>query len=240
MNSNTTTAPAGEAPAAFRSAPFSHDPVPQVASEHRHATIDFSKALGVRTITIQSHHVQVLFEHHFERIDHALFIATKAVRNQGRIKDARLAEDKIHQLLDDYSKALSENLATLQKQLETNVPKEFQTLLYDHKREFAAPIRTGYSQRFLALTAQLDQLIGLIENLELNNVLTPENSDKSIKSWLRYYRQLCSAIQQVRKTAVSRKDEKPETAAAPASEVSAPSDKKPTVNAESVSSDSIS
>lgn len=187
---------------------FSHDPVPQVAVEHRRKTDDFSKALGVRPVTFSSHHVQMLFEHHFERTDHALYIATKAARNQHRIKEARIAENDIHRLLDDYGKSLSANLATLQKQLETAVPKEFRTILYDHKREFKAPIRTGYSQRLLALTLQLDTLIGIIENLELNNVLTPENSDKSIKSWIRYYRQLCSAIQKVRKDSVSHSDEK--------------------------------
>lgn len=194
--------PTTKTPTSVRSGVFSHDPVPQVEVAHRRATADFSKALGVRTITIQSHHVQTLFEHHFERIDHALYIATKAARNQHRIQQARIAENEIHRLLDEYSKSLASNLSSLKKQLESNVPLEFQTLLYDHKREFEAPIRTGYSQRFLALTAQLDQLIGIIENLELNNVLTPENSDKSIKSWLHYYRQLCSAIQKVRKDSI--------------------------------------
>lgn len=205
------TPPTEKRPAPIAPRSFSHDPVPQVAVEHRRKTDDFSKALGVRPVTFSSHHVQMLFEHHFERTDHALYIATKAARNQNRVKEARIAENEIHRLLDDYGKSLSANLATLQKQLETAVPEEFRTILYDHKREFKAPIRTGYSQRLLALTLQLDTLIGIIENLELNNVLTPENSDKSIKSWIRYYRQLCSAIQKVRKDSVGHSDEKTPT-----------------------------
>ncbi len=202
MTSQLSPRPAKKALASPRADGFSHDPVPQVETAHRRATIDFSKALGVRTIIIQSHHVQMLFEHHFERVDHALYIATKAARNQHRIKEARIAETEIHRLLDEYSQSLATNLSSLKKQLESSVPQEFQTLLYDHKREFEAPIRTGYSQRLLVLTAQLDQLIGIIENLELNNVLTPENSDKSIKSWIHYYRQLCSSIQKVRKNSL--------------------------------------
>lgn len=209
MSETTAVNPSAQKhPAPITPRSFSHDPVPQVAVEHRRKTDDFSKALGVRPVTFSSHHVQMLFEHHFERTDHALYIATKAARNQHRVKEARVAENEIHRLLDDYGKSLSTHLATLQKQLENAVPEEFRTILYDHKREFKAPIRTGYSQRLLALTLQLDTLIGIIENLELNNVLTPENSDKSIKSWIRYYRQLCSAIQKVRKDSVGHSDEK--------------------------------
>lgn len=71
-------------------------------------------------------------------------------------------------------------------------------MLYDHKSSFDVPARIGYATRLLKLTQMLDRLVATTEALELNNVLTPENRDKTIRSWCRRYRIFCRAINRLR------------------------------------------
>ena len=88
--------------------------------------------------------------------------------------------------------------------LERNVPVENQNIIYDHKREFEVPVRTGFSMRLVNLTQMLDTLIAATEKLEINNVLSPDDSDETIKSWVYRYRQFCKAINQIRVNSFSK------------------------------------
>lgn len=181
--------------------PFSHDPVPETTVERRRRAADYSKTFVARTVTVQTDDVQVLYEHFFERVDQALFIATKAARSQGRMAEAREAEARIEELLTRHETDIEKNLTAVKEHLKSVQADAFSC---DHVRTYQAAVRTGFALRFLTLTLKLDELIGSFQVLEILNVFTLENSAKSIRSWLRWYRRLCREIQAVRQSVMTR------------------------------------
>lgn len=185
------------------SRPFSHDPVPETAVERRRQTADYSKTFVVRSVSVSTDEVQVLYEHLFERVDRALFIATKAVRSQGRIVEARRAEARIEELLARHETDIEKNLAAVNAHLQS-VHAGTGGYQCDHVRTYEVVVHTGFALRFLTLTLKLDELIGSFQVLEILNVFTLENSAKSIRSWLRWYRRLCREIQAVRQSVMTR------------------------------------
>lgn len=177
---------------------ISHDSIPDVLSPRRKASVDYSKPVLPKTITIHTNQVQQAFEHVYIRIDYSLYAATNLARNQYRIADARKAENALHDLFEKFSSSLSDTVAQLQKLIEAQVAQEDCKLIYDHKRNFTVPARTGYSVRFLNLTQMLDTLVAWTDTLAINNVMTPDNCDRSIKSWIRLYRIFCRNINKIR------------------------------------------
>ena len=102
--------------------------------------------------------------------------------------------------------------------LEKKVPEEDRQLTYDHKREFKVPVRTGYATRLIHLTQMFDELIGTTETLEINNVISPENCDRTIKSWSRRYRSFCRAINVLRVESYDRSQSNSDSVSASKSE----------------------
>lgn len=182
--------------------PFSHDPVPETTVERRRRAADYSKTFVARTVTVQTDDVQVLYEHFFERVDQALFIATKAARSQGRMAEARVAEARIEDLLTRHETDIEKNLTAVKEHLKSVQGAD--AFSCDHVRTYQAAVRTGFALRFLTLTLKLDELIGSFQVLEILNVFTLENSAKSIRSWLRWYRRMCQEIQLVRQSVMAR------------------------------------
>lgn len=179
-------------------AAVSHETVPDIERQHRKTTADYSKPVLQKTIVIHTNPVQQAFEHVYVRADYSLYAATAIARDQHRIADARKAEAALHALFEKFSSSLSDTVAELGKLIETQVSEENRKLIYDHTRTFTVPARTGYSMRFLNLTQMLDTLVAWTDTLNINNVMTPENCDRSIKSWIRLYRSFCRNINKIR------------------------------------------
>lgn len=184
---------------------LSHDPVPDIEHHRRKATVDYSKPVLPKTIVIHTNQVQQAFEHVYIRIDYSLYAATSIARSQHRTADARKAEHALHELFEKFSSSLSTTVAELQSLVEAQVPEENRKLIYDHTRSFTVPARSSYSLRFLNLTQMLDTLVAWTDTLGINNVMTPENCDRSIKSWIRLYRAFCKNINQIRNDAMGVK-----------------------------------
>lgn len=177
---------------------LSHDVIPDIESQVRKSTSDFSKPALIKKITLNTNQAQQVFEHCYIRVDYSLYVATKVARNQFRVVDAKKAEKILGELFEKFSSELSQTVKEMNKLLESKVPKENQNIVFDHKREFEVPIRTGFSMRLINLTQMLDALIASTEKLEINNVLTLDDSDETIKSWVYRYRQFCKAINRIR------------------------------------------
>lgn len=172
--------------------------LPDIKPEVRKKSDDYSKPAVIRTLTLNTNVVQKLFEHRFKRTNNALYIATKAARDQRRASDAQQAEEKLKNIFDEFSVNLSTVSAQQQNKLEQKVPKELQTIVYDHKRTYQVPVRTGFAMRFINLTEMLDDVVAKIETLEINNVLNSQVSAKSTRSWVTRYQAFCTAIEAVK------------------------------------------
>lgn len=171
----------------------------------RRKTADYSKTYVRQNVSIQTQDVQMLYEHYFERVDMALFIATKAARSQGRIDQARAAENHIEELLTQHETDVEVNLKAVEEHLSKLKPEPTEAdYACDGVCLYSVEVRTGYARRFLHLTCTLDKLICCFQVLEILNVFTVENSSKSIRSWVRWYRRLCHEIQTVRHIAMGR------------------------------------
>lgn len=177
---------------------FAHDAIPDIEPQQRKVTADYSKPVLPKTIVIHTNQVQQAFEHVYIRVDYSLYAATGIARNQYRIADARQAEKALHDLFERFSSSLSATVAELQKLIEAQVPEENRKLVYDHTRTFTVPARTSYSLRLLNLTQMLDTLVAWTDTLAINSVMTPENSDRSVKSWIHLYRAFCKGIHKIR------------------------------------------
>ncbi len=190
---------------------FSHDAVPDIKHQSRKVSADYSKPVLPKTITIHTNQVQQAFEHVYIRVDYSLYAATNIARDQHRTSDARRAEKALQVLFEKFSTSLSSTVAKLQDLVETRVPEENRKILYDHTRSFTVPVRTVYSMRFLNLTQMLDTLVAWNDTLAINNVTTPENCDRTIKSWIRLYRALCKSINKIRNESKQEKQSEVKT-----------------------------
>lgn len=177
---------------------FAHDAIPDIEPQQRKVTADYSKPVLPKTIVIHTNQVQQAFEHVYIRVDYSLYAATCIARNQYRAADARKAEKALHVLFEKFSSSLSLTVSELQNLIESQVPEENRKLVYDHTRTFTVPVRTSYSLRFLNLTQMLDTLVAWTDTLAINGMMTPENSDRSVKSWIHLYRAFCKGINKIR------------------------------------------
>lgn len=177
---------------------FAHDAIPDIEPQQRKVTADYSKPVLPKTIVIHTNQVQQAFEHVYIRVDYSLYAATSIARNQYRIADARKAEKALQALFEKFSSSLSLTVSELQNLIESQVPEENRKLVYDHTRTFTVPVRTSFSLRFLNLTQMLDTLVAWTDTLAINGVITPENSDRSVKSWIHLYRAFCRKIHKTR------------------------------------------
>ena len=183
---------------------LARDSIPDIESYVRKNSSDYSKPALIKKIILNTNQVQQVFEHYYIRVDYSLYVATKVARNQFRIADAKKSEKVLGELFEKFSSELSQTANEMNQLLEKDVPIENQNIIYDHKREFEVPVRTGFSMRLVNLTQMLDTLIAATEKLEINNVLSPDDSDETIKSWVYRYRQFCKAINQIRVNSFSK------------------------------------
>lgn len=178
----------------------SKDPslVPNVKPLSRKVTSDFSKPYVEKKLTLYSNQAQEAFEHRYSRVDMALYLATKAARDKKRVSDAKRAEAALRKIFDQFANEISGTSRTLRGVLEDKVPDGNRQILFDHVREHSVAVRTGFAMRFLNLTQLLDELVSFAEVLEINNVISTDERDRTIRSWLKRYHSFCEAIHVVK------------------------------------------
>lgn len=182
--------------------------VPDVKPLSRKSSSDFSKPYVERKLTLYSNQAQEAFEHRYSRVDMALYLATKAARNQKRVAEARRAEVALQKIFDQFANEISETSRTLRGVLEDKIPEGNRQILFDHVREHSVAVRTGFAMRFLNLTQLFDELVSFAEVLEINNVISTDESDRTIRSWLKRYHSFCEAIHAVRVKTMSAAQDK--------------------------------
>lgn len=192
------------------SAPSANDSIPSdIEPQPRSKGSDFSKPSIVRNIKLKTNQVQKVFEHCYKRANHALYTATKVAHDQNRVKDAKTAETRIKAIFETFSTELTDTAAQQQRILEEKVPPEYQTTLYDHQREYRVSAKTSFSMRLLNLTEVLDAVVTKIDALEINNVISFQESADIIESWIRRYRKFCGAIEAIKSHSLPARKKEP-------------------------------
>jgi hypothetical protein len=177
----------------------SFDEVPEIPVSQRKKTSDYSKPVFMTQVTLHSDQAQQLLEHSFSRANQALYAATRMLRAQNKVREAREAEKQIDVLFDGFSGAINSTILGMEECLKAKSGQGAITLpVYDHRRGFEIAIRTVYSQRLINLFQRLDYLIALSDALELQAVCSPDECDNTTKSWCRQFRKLLQAVHAVR------------------------------------------
>ena len=92
---------------------------------------------------------------------------------------------------------------TLKDRLGQDVP----ALSYDHTQTIQAKASSSFSLRAINLFAILDELIATTELLEINNLISPEMSDKTAKSWCHAFRKFANQIREIRSRSFPKSSE---------------------------------
>ena len=173
--------------------------VPEIAVNQRKKTSDYSKPVFMTQVTLHSDQAQQLLEHSFSRVNQALYAATRMMRAQNKMKEAKSAEKQIGEMFDAFSQAINGTILEMEKCITDNTGKtSIELVTYDHKRAFEVAVRTVYSRRLINLFQRIDYLIALADTMELLLICPPDECDNTTKSWCRQFRKFFQAIQAVR------------------------------------------
>lgn len=178
-------------------------PTPQILeediSEHNEkAAKEHSRPFFTQSLTLRTCQTQKLFERTFDKLNSQLYAATKVLRLQNRTKEARENEALIESLFSAFSTELNATLSQMKETLKDRIGEEVRALSYDHTLTIEAKASSSFSLRALNLFSILDELIATAELLEISNLISPEMSDKTAKSWCYAFRKFANQIREIR------------------------------------------
>ena len=178
-------------------------PTPQVLeddiSEHNEkAAKEHSRPFFTQSLTLRTCQTQKLFERTFDKLNSQLYAATKVLRLQNRTKEARENEAAIESLFQAFGKELNNTMTQVRETLKDRLGNDVPVLAYDHTLTIEAKASSSFSLRAINLFAILDELIATTELLEINNLISPEMSDKTAKSWCHAFRKFANQIREIR------------------------------------------
>lgn len=168
-------------------------------SEHNgKAAKEHSRPFFTQSLTLRTCQTQKLFERTFDKLNSQLYAATKVLRLQNRTKEARENEAAIESLFQAFGKELNNTITQVRETLKDRLGNEVPVLAYDHSLTIPAKASSSFSLRAINLFAILDELIAATELLEINNLISPEMSDKTAKSWCHAFRKFANQIREIR------------------------------------------
>lgn len=97
-----------------------------------------------------------------------------------------------------FGKELNNTMTQVRETLKDRLGNEVPVLAYDHSLTIQAKASSSFSLRAINLFAILDELIAATELLEINNLISPEMSDKTAKSWCHAFRKFANQIREIR------------------------------------------
>ena len=168
-------------------------------SEHNGKAVkEHSRPFFTQSLTLRTCQTQKLFERTFDKLNSQLYAATKVLRLQNRTKEARENEAAIESLFQAFGKELNNTITQVRETLKDRLGNEVPVLAYDHSLTIQAKASSSFSLRAINLFAILDELIAATELLEINNLISPEMSDKTAKSWCHAFRKFANQIREIR------------------------------------------
>lgn len=177
-------------------------------SEHNDkAAKEHSRPFLSRSLTLRTCQTQKLFEKTFDKLNSQLYAATKVLRLQNRTKEARENEALIENLFSAFSTELNATLSQMKDTLKDRMGEEVPVLSYDHTLTIEAKASSSFSLRALNLFSILDELIATAELMEISNLISPEMSDKTAKSWCYTFRKFVNQIREIRSRSFPKSNE---------------------------------
>ena len=177
-------------------------------SEHNDkAAKEHSRPFLSRSLTLRTCQAQKLFEKTFDKLNSQLYAATKVLRLQNRTKEARENEALIESLFSAFSTELNATLSQMKETLKDRMGEEVPVLSYGHTLTIEAKASSSFSLRALNLFSILDELIATAELLEISNLISPEMSDKTAKSWCYAFRKFVNQIREIRSRSFPKSSE---------------------------------
>ena len=168
-------------------------------SEHNDkAAKEHSRPFFTQSLTLRNCQTQKTFERTFDKLNSQLYAATKVLRLQNRTKEARENEADIENLFLAFGKELNDTMTQVRETLKDRLGQDVPVLAYDHTLTIQAKASSSFSLRAINLFAILDELIATTELLEINNLISPEMSDKTAKSWCYAFRKFANQIREIR------------------------------------------
>lgn len=180
-----------------------------VSSEDRDVKTakEHSRPFLSRSLTLRTCQTQKLFEKTFDKLNSQLYAATKVLRLQNRTKEARENEALIEDLFSAFSTELNATLSQMKDTLKDRMGEEVPVLSYDHTLTIEAKASSSFSLRTLNLFSILDELIATAELMEISNLISPEMSDKTAKSWCYTFRKFVNQIREIRSRSFPKSSE---------------------------------
>lgn len=177
-------------------------------SEHNEkAAKEHSRPFFTQSLTLRTCQTQKLFERTFDKLNSQLYAATKVLRLQNRTKEARENEAAIENLFFAFGKELNDTMTQVRETLKERLGQDVPALAYDHTLTIEAKASSSFSLRVINLFAILDELIATTELLEINNLISPEMSDKTAKSWCHAFRKFANQIREIRSRSFPKSSE---------------------------------
>lgn len=177
-------------------------------SEHNDkAAKEHSRPFFTQSLTLRTCQTQKLFERTFDKLNSQLYAATKVLRLQNRTKEARENEAAIESLFQAFGKELNDTMTQVRETLKDRLGQDVPVLAYDHTLNIQAKASSSFSLRAINLFAILDELIATTELLEINNLISPEMSDKTAKSWCHAFRKFANQIREIRSRSFPKSSE---------------------------------
>lgn len=180
-----------------------------VSSEDRDVKTakEHSRPFLSRSLTLRTCQTQKLFEKTFDKLNSQLYAATKVLRLQNRTKEARENEALIENLFSAFSTELNATLSQMKDTLKDRMGEEVPVLSYDHTLTIEAKASSSFSLRALNLFSILDELSATAELMEISNLISPEMSDKTAKSWCYTFRKFVNQIREIRSRSFPKSNE---------------------------------
>ena len=179
----------------------------ELSENHEKTGKEHSRPFFTQSLTLRTCQAQKLFERTFDKLNSQLYAATKVLRLQNRTKEARENETAIENLFLAFGKELNDTMSQVRETLKDRLGQNVPALSYDHTQTIQAKASSSFSLRAINLFAILDELIATTELLEINNLISPEMSDKTAKSWCHAFRKFANQIREIRSRSFPKSSE---------------------------------
>lgn len=197
------------------------DDVPEVRAVIRRRLREFSTTYLKDEVSLSTNRGQQLFERTYERIDRKISDMVTIVARH----DSRPSMNALVQRLDKFFTQIDADLtATIANCQEVLHQKGIadQAISSDARREYATPVRTPWSVRYINLVTKYDQLMGYLDAMWIHGIIDLNQRERDGKSWSRRFYGLRNEVNNLRNEASTLSTPTLTAAAEPQPQESAP------------------
>lgn len=176
------------------------DDVPEVLGVVRRRLREFSTTYLKDEVSLSTNRGQQLFERTYERIDRKISDMVTIVSRH----DARPGLNAFVQRLDKFFTQIDADLTATIVNCKDVLRKNGiadQTIGSDARREYATPVRTPWSVRYINLITKYDQLMGYLDAMWIHGIIDLNQRERDGKSWSRRFYGLRNEVDSLRNEA---------------------------------------